>query len=41
VLDRASNQLLSNGNDQLIAIASVAELFIADDVSSQGTPGRI
>jgi beta-lactamase family protein len=36
LLDRASNQLLSNGNDQLIAIASVAKLFIADDVLSQG-----
>jgi hypothetical protein len=39
VLDRASNQLLSNGNDQLIAIASVAKLFIADDVLSRGAPG--
>jgi hypothetical protein len=39
VLDRASNQLLSNGNDQLVAIASVAKLFIADDVLSQGPPG--
>jgi hypothetical protein len=39
VLDRASNRLLSNGNDQLIAIASVAKLFIADDVLSRGTQG--
>jgi hypothetical protein len=35
ILDRASGQLLSNGNDQLIAIASVAKLFIADDLLSQ------
>jgi hypothetical protein len=35
VLDRASHQLLSNGNDQLVAIASVAKLFIADDLLSQ------
>jgi hypothetical protein len=34
VLDRANNQLLANGNDQLVAIASVAKLFIADDVLS-------
>jgi hypothetical protein len=39
VLDRASNQLLSNGNDQLIAIASVAKLFIADNVLSQRALG--
>jgi hypothetical protein len=39
VLDRASNQLVSNGNDQLTAIASVAKLFIADDVLSQGAQG--
>jgi hypothetical protein len=35
VLDRANHQLLSNGNDQLVAIASVAKLFIADDLLSQ------
>lgn len=34
VLDRANNQMLSNGNDQLVAIASVAKLFIADDLLS-------
>jgi hypothetical protein len=38
VLDRTTNKMLSNGNDQLIAIASVAKLFIADDVLSQGLP---
>jgi hypothetical protein len=35
VLDRANNQMFSNGNDQLVAIASVAKLFIADDLLSQ------
>lgn len=38
VLDRATHQLLSNGDDQLVAIASVAKLFIADDVLWQGLP---
>jgi hypothetical protein len=35
VLDRANNHMLSNGIDQLIAIASVAKLFIADELLSQ------
>jgi hypothetical protein len=39
VLDRANKQMLSNGNDQLVAIASVAKLFIADDVLSQESDG--
>jgi hypothetical protein len=39
VLDRTTHQMLSNGNDQLIAIASVAKLFIADDVLSQESAG--
>jgi hypothetical protein len=39
VLDRANNQLLSNGTDQLVAIASVAKLFIADEVLSQESGG--
>ena len=39
VLDRANDQMLSNGNDQLIAIASVAKLFIADDLLSQDSSG--
>ena len=39
VLDRANHQLLSNGNDQLVAIASVAKLFIADDLLSQESGG--
>jgi hypothetical protein len=34
-LDRNTNQLLSNGSDQLVAIASVAKLFIADDLLSR------
>ena len=43
VLDRANDQMLSNGNDQLIAIASVAKLFIADDLLSQdsSSDGRL
>lgn len=39
VLDRADNEMLSNGNDQLIAIASVAKLFIADDVLAHESGG--
>jgi hypothetical protein len=39
VLDRASNDMLSNGNEQLVAIASVAKLFIADDLLSQESGG--
>jgi hypothetical protein len=39
ILDRANNQLVSNGNDQLVAIASVAKLFIADDLLSQQSGG--
>jgi hypothetical protein len=39
VLDRANHQLVSNGNDQLVAIASVAKLFIADDLLSQESGG--
>ncbi len=35
VLDRVTHQLLTGGNDQLAAIASVAKLFIADDLLSQ------
>ena len=35
VLDRVTSQLLSNGNNQLVGIASVAKLFIADDLLSQ------
>src|SRR5271169_4223672 len=35
VLDRVTSQMLSNGNNQLVGIASVAKLFIADDLLSQ------
>jgi hypothetical protein len=37
VLDRATNQMLTGGSDQLVAIASVAKLFIADDLLSQSS----
>ena len=37
VLDRDTDQMLSNGNDQLVAIASVTKLFIADDLLSHGS----
>ena len=39
VLDRDTDKMLSNGNDQLVAIASVAKLFIADDLLSHGSSG--
>ncbi len=39
ILDRTTNRLVSNGNDQLVAIASVAKLFIADDLLSQQSSG--
>jgi hypothetical protein len=39
ILDRANDRILSNGNDQLVAIASVAKLFIADDLLSQESGG--
>lgn len=39
VLDRANHRLLTNGSDQLVAIASVAKLFIADDLLSQESDG--
>ena len=37
ILDRDNDHMLSNGNDQLVAIASVAKLFIADDLLSHGS----
>jgi len=39
ILDRTTNRLVSNGNDQLVAIASVAKLFIADELLSQQSGG--
>src|SRR6202158_2500961 len=41
VLDRNTNQLVSNGNGTTIAIASVAKLFIADDVLLQESKGEM
>ncbi|WP_390887982.1 serine hydrolase [Candidatus Mycobacterium wuenschmannii] len=35
LLDRVTGQTYSNGSDQLVAIASVAKLFIADDLLAQ------
>lgn len=32
ILDRATHQLVSNGNSQIVGTASVAKLFIADDL---------
>jgi hypothetical protein len=39
VLDRVTRQMLAGGDGQLVAIASVAKLFIADDLLSQGSTG--
>ncbi|OSC42354.1 hypothetical protein [Mycobacterium decipiens] len=41
VLDRATHQLVSNGNTQIIATASVAKLFIADDLLLRESEGKI
>lgn len=40
VLDRNTGQLITNGNDSSIAIASVVKLFIADDLLLQVAEGR-
>lgn len=40
VLDRATHQLVSNGNTQIISTASVAKLFIADDLLLQESEGK-
>ncbi len=40
ILDRATHQLVSNGNTQIIATASVAKLFIADDLLLRESQGR-
>lgn len=40
ILDRATHQLVSNGNSQIIATASVAKLFIADDLLLREAEGR-
>jgi hypothetical protein len=41
ILDRATHQLVSNGNSQIIATASVAKLFIADNLLLQESQGRL
>lgn len=40
VLDRETNKLLSNGKAQGLAVASVAKLFIADDLLLQESKGQ-
>jgi hypothetical protein len=40
ILDRTTRQLVSNGDPQIIGIASVAKLFIADDLLLQEAQGR-
>ncbi|WP_204079315.1 hypothetical protein [Mycobacterium riyadhense] len=40
ILDRATHQLVSNGNTQIIATASVAKLFIADDLLLAESEGK-
>lgn len=40
VLDRNTGQLVTNGNDRPIAIASVVKLFIADDLLLQVAKGQ-
>jgi hypothetical protein len=40
VLDRKTRELVSNGNTQIVGTASVAKLFIADDLLLQESQGR-
>lgn len=40
VLDRNTGQLVTNGNDRTIAIASVVKVFIADDLLLQVADGK-
>lgn len=40
ILDRVTHQLASNGNTQIIGTASVAKLFIADDLLLQESKGK-
>ena len=40
VLDRKTRELVSNGNSQIVATASVAKLFIADDLLLQESQGK-
>jgi len=41
VLDRVTDQTVSNGNNTAIATASVAKLLIADDLLYQSSTGQI
>ena len=40
VLDRKTHQLVANGNPQIVATASVAKLFIADDLLLHESQGK-
>ncbi|SKW51279.1 putative lipoprotein LppW precursor [Mycobacteroides abscessus subsp. abscessus] len=40
IKDRASGAIVSNGNNSTIAIASVAKLFIADDLLMRESQGE-
>ena len=40
ILDRTTHQLVSNGNTQIVGTASVAKLFIADDLLLQESQGK-
>jgi hypothetical protein len=40
ILDRKTHELVSNGNTQIIGTASVAKLFIADDLLLQESEGK-
>ena len=40
ILDRKTHELISNGNTQIIGTASVAKLFIADDLLLQEAQGK-
>jgi hypothetical protein len=40
ILDRSTHQLVTNGNGQIIGTASVAKLFIADDLLLHGSEAK-
>jgi hypothetical protein len=40
ILDRATQQLISSGNSEIVGTASVAKLFIADDLLLQESEGK-
>jgi hypothetical protein len=40
ILDRSTHQLISNGNGQIVGTASVAKLFIADDLLLHEAEGK-